>query len=229
MVWNLIMPWGYGCQHSLCSHYPWVCDCGRWHKTKWLLNLGQLEDSSSSEELAFLTFTCLFRWVGQLHHFYWNTAFCSFRHSRTGPTHPAMFRSTGRLLVTNTFTTRCSSTRLSSQCERLSKMESTSTSYISGFKSNFALPGNRFHLITRESLINSVCWEWQTIPVYSPGESHGQRSLVGYSPWGGKESDMTEWPTLSCYVMRCQISPEKQAHFFFLSTSFFEFLLAMSY
>ena len=25
-----------------------------------------------------------------------------------------------------------------------------------------------------------------------PGESHGQRSLVGYSPWGCKESDMTE-------------------------------------
>jgi len=24
------------------------------------------------------------------------------------------------------------------------------------------------------------------------GESHGQRSLVGYGPWGGKESDMTE-------------------------------------
>ena len=25
-----------------------------------------------------------------------------------------------------------------------------------------------------------------------PGKFHGQRSLVGYSPWGGKESDMTE-------------------------------------
>ena len=25
------------------------------------------------------------------------------------------------------------------------------------------------------------------------GKSHGQRSLVGYSPWGRKESDMTEW------------------------------------
>ena len=28
-------------------------------------------------------------------------------------------------------------------------------------------------------------------PVFLPGESHGQRSLVGYSPWGHKESDMT--------------------------------------
>ena len=25
-----------------------------------------------------------------------------------------------------------------------------------------------------------------------PGKSHGQRSLAGYSPWGCKESDMTE-------------------------------------
>ena len=34
--------------------------------------------------------------------------------------------------------------------------------------------------------------EWQLIPVYLPGESHGQRSLVGYSLWGRKESDPTE-------------------------------------
>ena len=30
------------------------------------------------------------------------------------------------------------------------------------------------------------------IPVFLPGESHGQRSLAGYSPWGHKESDTTE-------------------------------------
>ena len=29
-------------------------------------------------------------------------------------------------------------------------------------------------------------------PVFSPGDSHGQRSLAGYSPWGPKESDTTE-------------------------------------
>ena len=33
---------------------------------------------------------------------------------------------------------------------------------------------------------------WQPTPVLLPGESHGQRSLVGYSPWGGKELDTTE-------------------------------------
>ena len=29
-------------------------------------------------------------------------------------------------------------------------------------------------------------------PVFLPGESHGRRSLVGYSPWGHRESDRTE-------------------------------------
>ena len=29
-------------------------------------------------------------------------------------------------------------------------------------------------------------------PVFLPGVSHGQGSLVGYNPWGHKESDMTE-------------------------------------
>ena len=33
---------------------------------------------------------------------------------------------------------------------------------------------------------------WQPTPVFLHGESHGQRSLVGYSPWGCKESDMAE-------------------------------------
>ena len=39
-----------------------------------------------------------------------------------------------------------------------------------------------------------ILWrrKWQPTPVLLPGKSHG-RSLVGYSPWGCKESDMTEW------------------------------------
>ena len=36
-----------------------------------------------------------------------------------------------------------------------------------------------------------VEWKWQPTPVFLPGASHGQ-SLVGYSPWGRKELDMTE-------------------------------------
>ena len=34
--------------------------------------------------------------------------------------------------------------------------------------------------------------EWQPTPVFLPGKSHGERSLVGYSPWGLKELEMTE-------------------------------------
>ena len=30
---------------------------------------------------------------------------------------------------------------------------------------------------------------WQPTPVFLPGESHGQRSLMAYSPWGHRESD----------------------------------------
>ena len=34
--------------------------------------------------------------------------------------------------------------------------------------------------------------KWQPTPVLLPGKFHGRRSLVGYSPWGHKESDMTK-------------------------------------
>ena len=33
---------------------------------------------------------------------------------------------------------------------------------------------------------------WHPTPVLLPGKSHGQRSLVGFSPWGHEESDTTE-------------------------------------
>ena len=37
--------------------------------------------------------------------------------------------------------------------------------------------------------------EWLLIPVFLPGKPHGLGSLLGYSPWGCKESDTTEWLT----------------------------------
>ena len=38
--------------------------------------------------------------------------------------------------------------------------------------------------------------KWQPTPAFLPGEFHAQRSLLAiYSPWGHKESDMTEQPT----------------------------------
>ena len=44
-----------------------------------------------------------------------------------------------------------------------------------------------------------ILWrrEWQPTPVFSPGKSHGQRSLAGYSPWDHIELVMTELVTLS--------------------------------
>ena len=34
--------------------------------------------------------------------------------------------------------------------------------------------------------------KWQPTPVFLPGKPHGQRSLLGSSPWGHKELDTTE-------------------------------------
>ena len=47
--------------------------------------------------------------------------------------------------------------------------------------------------------VGKIPWriKWPPTPVFLPGKSHGQRSLVGYSPWGRKESDRTEHKTLS--------------------------------
>ena len=55
--------------------------------------------------------------------------------------------------------------------------------------------------------------KWQPTPVFLPGESHGQRSLVGYSPWVHKESEYTskplnwkfKWENLICYVNKISI------------------------
>ena len=46
--------------------------------------------------------------------------------------------------------------------------------------------------------VGKIPWRraWQPTTVFLPGESHGQRILEGYSPWGHKESDMTERLTL---------------------------------
>ena len=50
---------------------------------------------------------------------------------------------------------------------------------------------------SNDSVISSVFafdWrrKWISTPLFLPGESHGQRSLAGYSPQGHRESDMTE-------------------------------------
>ena len=42
--------------------------------------------------------------------------------------------------------------------------------------------------------VRKILWrgKWHPTPVLLPGKSHGRRSLVGYSPWGCKETDTTE-------------------------------------
>ena len=48
-------------------------------------------------------------------------------------------------------------------------------------------------------LVGKILWRraWQSTPVFLPRESYGQRSLVGYSPWGCKESQKPERLSLS--------------------------------
>ena len=49
--------------------------------------------------------------------------------------------------------------------------------------------------------VGKIPWrrKWLPTPVCLPGESHGLRSLVVYSPWGHKESDTTEQLVLSLF------------------------------
>ena len=57
--------------------------------------------------------------------------------------------------------------------------------------------------------------QWLPTPVFLSGESHGQRSLAGYSPRGHKESDTTEayFLMFKCYLyfLFCELS--KNIHF----------------
>ena len=52
----------------------------------------------------------------------------------------------------------------------------------------------------------------QPTPVFLPGESHGQRSLVDYSPWGCKELDMTERVTHTAKILHAS-RPKKTPKF----------------
>ena len=56
--------------------------------------------------------------------------------------------------------------------------------------------------------VRKISWRknWQPTPVFLPGEPHGQRSLVGYSPWGLQRGrhDWSDWPQQHpCLVWNC--------------------------
>ena len=55
--------------------------------------------------------------------------------------------------------------------------------WLSGKESACQCRRHRFHF-----WVGKIPWrrKWQPTPVFLPGESHGQRSLAGYSPWGRK-------------------------------------------
>ena len=56
---------------------------------------------------------------------------------------------------------------------------------------NVSLSTNTILALPLSSTVNQRR-QWRPTPALLPGKSHGQRSLVGYSPWGHDESDMTE-------------------------------------
>ena len=58
--------------------------------------------------------------------------------------------------------------------------------------------------------VGTIPWRraWQPTPVFLPGESHGQRNLAGYSPWGRKVLNTTEWLTLSPFTFTFQYDLE---------------------
>ena len=59
----------------------------------------------------------------------------------------------------------------------------------------------------QEMRVRSLGWQEPT-PVFLPGESCGQRSLVGYSPWDRREWDTTEATELACTLCHSFPFPE---------------------
>ena len=90
---------------------------------------------------------------------------------------------------------------------------------------------SRIHLQCRRPGFNpwvgKIPWrrKWKPTPVFLPGEFLEQRNLVGYSPWGHKESDRTEWLILLLSLSKSnQIwhSLEITSHVCFIEFSYFQ-------
>ena len=56
------------------------------------------------------------------------------------------------------------------------------------------LPANRRRSCRFDPWVGKIPWrrKWQPTPLSLPEKSHGQRYLADHSPWGCRESDMTE-------------------------------------
>ena len=60
--------------------------------------------------------------------------------------------------------------------------------------------------------------KWQSTPIFFPGESHRQRNLVGYSPWGHEELDTTK-ETLhahTCVFLTAKVNLRQYLLLFFI-------------
>ena len=70
--------------------------------------------------------------------------------------------------------------------------------------------------------VGEIPWrrKWQPTLVFLPGKSHGQRSLVGYSPWSWKESDTTEGLS-TCIFDHCMVKEFFLFLFFSLYTQIY--------
>ena len=80
-------------------------------------------------------------------------------------------------------------------CKRLIKLWYTYIRSSQGALVVKHLPANAGDVRRRfDPWVRKIPWRraWQPTPVFLPGEPHGQRSLAGYSPWGGTESDTTK-------------------------------------
>ena len=74
--------------------------------------------------------------------------------------------------------------------------------------------------------------KWQPTPVFLHGESHGQRSLVAYSPWGHKESNTTERLHLLTYHWKTKIMLLRKGYFievFLVDNFFIKFFIKVQY
>ena len=62
--------------------------------------------------------------------------------------------------------------------------------------------------LTPDPWVRKIPWRkaWQLTPVFLPGESHGWRSLAGYSPWGHR----TERLTLSLFTGKVRVGTNEQ-------------------
>ena len=70
-----------------------------------------------------------------------------------------------------------------------------------------------------EPWFGKIFWsrKWQPIPVFLPEKFNGQRSLMGYSPWGCKESDMTKQLIMHALIIKVNQCFSKYKYMFFTS------------